>query len=289
MQPSPAPHPNPSRPRVRPPAKACDTQVHVFGPQALFPYMPNRKYDPPDAPVEKLTRLHDVLGFDRGVIVHPSIHGTDNRATLHAMRIANGRYRGVAVIGDATTENDLAEMDAAGIRGIRFNFVRFLGGPPDLGVFRRAVERVKGLGWHLIVHVEGVDLVEHEAMFRALGLPIIIDHMAHVDITQGLDQKPFRLMLELMKTGSWWVKIANGDRLSKKDAPWDDVIPYARAVIAANPDRVIWGTDWPHPQYRKAMPDDGALVDLLYDYVSDPALIRKILVDNPEALYGFER
>jgi len=283
----PGPVPNPSTPKIKPPPKACDTQFHVFGPAAMFRFRDDRKYDPPDATVEDAMRMHELIGIARGVIVHPSIHGLDMRPTLYALEKARGRYRGVAVINDTIAEAELERMHVAGIRGIRFNFVRFLGGPPDMKVFERALDKVAPLGWHLVVHVDGNDLMEHAAMLRKLSMPLIIDHMGHVDVTAGFDQKPFRLMLDMMKDGNTFVKIATGDRESKTGYPWDDVVPYGARVVETAPERVIWGTDWPHPQYKGPMPDEGKQFELFCRMAPDEKAREQILVKNPETLYGF--
>ena len=283
----PGPVPHPSTPNIKPPPKACDTQFHVFGPSAMFEFRQDRKYDPPDATVEDAMRMHDLIGVERGVIVHPSIHGIDMRPTLYALEKARGRYRGVAVINDTIAEAELERMHVAGIRGIRFNFVRFLGGPPDMKVFHNALDKIASLGWHVVVHVDGNDLMEHAARLRKLSMAVIIDHMGHVDVAAGLDQKPFRLMLDMMKDGNTYVKIATGDRESKTGFPWDDVVPYGAAVVANAPERVIWGTDWPHPQYKGPMPDEGKQFELFCRMAPDEKVREQILVKNPETLYGF--
>jgi len=287
MAKDPGPVPNPTKPKIKPPPKACDTQFHVFGPSDMFPFRADRKYDPPDSTVEDAMRMHDAIGVERGVIVHPSIHGTDMRPTLFALDKAHGRYRGVAVINDSITEAELDHMHVCGIRGIRFNFVRFLGGPPDMKVFERALAKVAPIGWHLVVHVDGNDLVEHAPMLRKLSMALIIDHMGHVDVAGGLDQKPFQLMLDMMKDGNTYVKIATGDRESKTGYPWDDVVPYGARVVETAPERVIWGTDWPHPQYKGPMPDEGKQFELFCRMCPDANQREQILVRNPETLYGF--
>lgn len=283
----PPPHPSPSKPSVPPPANACDTHCHVFGPRDRFAYAERRPYDPPEAPFEKLRAFHDHMGIDRAVVVQSAIHGTDNRAMLDALARSGGRYRGVANLDDGFGEAEIAALHAAGVRGVRFNFVRFLGGPPDLKVFARVVERIAGFGWHVTVHTTVDDLREHRDLFAGLGAPLMIEHMSHIDVTAGLDHPDFRDMLDMIRAHGWWSKIANGDRLSAAGPPYADVIPYARAVIEAGPDRAIWGTDWPHPMYKKTIPDDGDLVDLIHAIAPDGDILRKILVDNPARLYDF--
>ena len=283
----PPPHPNPSKPSSPLPPLSCDTHCHVFGPKARFPYAERRPYTPPEAPFEKLRALHDHLGIDRAVVVQSAIHGTDNGAMLDALGHSGGRYRGVANLGGTETDAEIERLHAVGVRGVRFNFVRFLGGPPDLAVFRRAVDQVSGVGWHVTIHVTMDDLAEHADLFKTLPLPVMIEHMAHVDVAAGLDQPAFRFLLDLIRDHGWWSKIANGDRISVTGTPYHDVVPFAHAIIEADPDRVIWGTDWPHPKYQKIIPDDGDLVELLYAYAPDADIRRRILVDNPARLYDF--
>jgi 2-pyrone-4,6-dicarboxylate lactonase len=286
-QPCPPPHPTPSKPSAAPPPLSCDTHCHVFGPRDRFPYFEGRPYDPPEAPYAKLRALHDHLDLDRAVVVQSAIHGVDNTAMLDALAQSGGRYRGVCNLNASFSEKDIEAMHAAGVRGVRFNFVRFLGGPPDLGVFKRVTDMVADFGWHVTVHAWTDDLTEHADLFGSLKLPVMLEHMCHIDPEAGLDQAPFRLLLEGIREHGWWSKIANGDRVSKTGRPYNDVVPYAQAIIETDPDRVIWGTDWPHPMYRGTIPDDGELVDLLYSYAPDAETLKKILVDNPARLYDF--
>jgi predicted TIM-barrel fold metal-dependent hydrolase len=281
-----APDPNTRRPRFALPPGACDAHCHIFGPGAVFPYASDRAYTPPDAPFEELVRLHGTLGVERAVIVHASCHGTDMRATLDGIARSGGRFRGTAIIDEACTDADLGRLHEGGIRGVRFNFVRHLGGRPDPAFFRRTVQRVKAMGWHLILHLDASDIVEFEAMFRAIPVPMVIDHMGRVVAKDGPEQKPFRVLLDFMRNENAWVKICGAERVSSSGPPFADAVPFAQALIAAAPDRILWGTDWPHPNV-KHMPNDGDLVDLIPLMAPDPALQKKILVDNPARLYGF--
>lgn len=283
----PPPHPAPHRPRFVPPPGACDVHVHVFGPADRFPYHPASTYRPVDAPKERLRSLHGLLGFDRSVIVQATCHGTDNAATLDAIASSNGQWKGVAIIDEGFTDRDLEEMHVGGIRGARFSFARHLSGPPDFGRVRRIAERVKPLGWHLVIYIEERDILEFDADLRGFGVPVVFDHMIRVDVEGGVDSPPFRLLLEFLRGEDVWVKISCAERLSRQGPPYDDVVPFARAAIEANPDRVLWGTDWPHPNLWQGMPDDGDLVELLPRYAPDPEVRRKLLVDNPDILYGF--
>jgi 2-pyrone-4,6-dicarboxylate lactonase len=270
----------------RPPRLACDAHCHVFGPAAKFPYAKDATYHPADAPFEGLKALHRKLGFERAVIVHASCHGSDMRATLDAIARSGGRYRGTAIIDPSYGEADFQKMHDGGIRAVRFNFVKHLGGWPDMGFFRKTVERLEAMGWHLILHLDSADLKELAPVLGGLRIPFVIDHMGRVQAALGLEQPPFRLLLELMRNDLCWVKISGPERVSSKGPPFTDAIPFAQALIAAAPDRVLWGTDWPHPNV-KWMPDDGELVSLFPLMAPEPATQAKILVDNPARLYGF--
>jgi len=290
MELCPPPDPRPKKPQLALPRNACDAVCHVIGPRSRFPFSRDRKYDAPDAPFEDLARLHAVLGFERAALVQASVHGDDNRAMLDALERSGGRYRGVAILDERVSDRELERLDGAGVCGVRFNFVRFLGGPPPAASFRRIVERIAPLGWHVALHVGGAELLEHERMLRKLRLPVVIEHMGRVDIAAGQRQKSFQRMLGLMKHDGFWAKIDMGERLSLSGAPYADVVPFAQAIVETAPERVLWGTDWPHPIYQpgRPMPNDGDLVDLFGTYVPDPVLREKILVDNPAKLYRFE-
>lgn len=272
--------------KFTPPPLACDAHCHVFGPAAKFPYDPQAAYHPQDAPFEELQRLHSGLGLQRAVIVHASCHGADMRVTLDAIARSAGRYRGTAIIDSSYSEKDFERMHEGGIRAVRFNFVRHLGGRPDMGFFRKTVDRLQALGWHLILHLDAQDLIEFEDLFSKLPVPFVIDHMGRVKAADGLEQPPFKTLLGFLKNDNAWVKICGAERVSSKGPPFTDAVPFGRALVEAAPDRVLWGTDWPHPNV-KWMPDDAALVDLFSLMAPDPALQRKILVENPARLYGF--
>lgn len=279
-----------SRPPTRftPPPDATDAHCHIFGPSHRFPFSPDRTYTPPDSGLEEFEKLQGRLGLSRAVFVQASCHGTDNRAMLDAMARGQGRYAGVAMIGDMHTDDDLDEMQRLGVRGIRFNFVKHLGGTPDMGLFHAQVERIAARGWHIELHFDARDLPEFSDMLAGLAVPFIIDHMARVDAAAGVDQPAFDYLLGLMDSDERaWVKISGAERLTAHGtSPYDDVVPYARALIDIAPDRVLWGTDWPHPNVRH-MPDDGELVDVLADFAPDESVRNRILVDNPTRLYDF--
>jgi 2-pyrone-4,6-dicarboxylate lactonase len=281
-----APDPNTRTPKFRPPPLACDAHCHVFGPGAKFPYDPKAAYHPPDAPFASLQGLHKKLGLERAVIVHASCHGPDMRATLDAIARSGGKYRGTAIIDESYADKDFQKMHDGGIRGVRFNFVKHLGGRPDMGFFAKTVERVKAMGWHLILHLDADDLIEFRELFMKIPVPMVIDHMGRVKAADGLDAPAFKTLLGFMRQETFWVKVCGAERVSSMGPPFTDAVPFARALIEAAPDRILWGTDWPHPNV-KWMPNDGDLVDLFPLMAPTPELQKKILVDNPARLYGF--
>ena len=280
------PDPHTRKPKFRPPPLACDAHCHIFGPAAKFPYDPKASYHPPDSPFEGLQRLHKILGLERAVIVHASCHGADMRATLDGIARSKGAYRGTAIIDESVSEKQFEEMHEGGIRGVRFNFVKHLGGRPDMGFFQKTIQTIKPMGWHLILHLDAQDLVEFKDMFLKIPVPMVIDHMGRVKASDGLEQKPFQTLLGFLKNENFWVKVCGAERVSSKGPPFDDALPFAQALIAAAPDRILWGTDWPHPNV-KWMPNDGDLMDFFAQMATTPALQKKILVDNPARLYGF--
>ena len=281
------PDPNTRKPRFRPPPLACDAHCHIFGPAAKFPFDSAAAYHPPDSPFEALQKLHAILGIERAVIVHASCHGADMRVTLDGIARSNGRYRGTAIIDESYGDREFQRLHDGGIRGVRFNFVKHLGGRPDMALFNRTVERVNGMGWHLILHLDATDLVEFDALFKRLRVPMVIDHMGRVKAAEGLEQPAFKVLLDWMKRENFWVKICGAERVSSLGPPFADAVPFARKLIEAAPDRILWGTDWPHPNVGKYMPNDGDLVDLFAQMAPESALQKKILVDNPARLYGF--
>ena len=284
----PPPHPSPHPPRAfTPPSDACDAHCHIFGPAARFPYSADRAYTPPDSGIGSFEHLQFRLGLSRAVFVQASCHGTDNMAMLDALERGEGRYAGVAMIDESFTDADIARLHDAGVRGTRFNFVAHLGGAPELDVFWRLVDRVQPFGWHIVLHFDARDLPDHAELLDRMPCAYVIDHMARVPTSDGIEQAPFQALLELLGDERCWVKISGAERLTAGgEPPYDDVVPYARAIVAAAPERVLWGTDWPHPNVRH-MPDDGDLVDLLADLVPDAAQRARILVTNPETLYDF--
>ena len=228
-----------------------------------------------------------MLGIERAVLVQASCHGTDNRAMLDAIKARGGRYRGVAILDSSVTEADYAALHDGGIRGVRFNFVEHLGGRPDMALFHQVIERIRPLGWHLVVHLDAVDIPEISTLLRRVPLPFVIDHMGRVKANGGLEQRSFRALLELMKLDTCWVKVCGAERVSTAGPPFLDAVPFARAIVDAAPDRVLWGTDWPHPNVGRFMPNDGDLVDLVAEIAPDEVQREKLLVHNPAKLYGW--
>jgi 2-pyrone-4,6-dicarboxylate lactonase len=282
------PDPDTKTPGFVPPPNACDAHCHVFGPAKKFPFAEGRTYTPPDSPFEALQKLQGVLGLERAVIVQATCHGTDNSATLDAIARSDGRYRGVAIVDDSFSERDFENLHAGGIRGVRFSYARHIGGAPDFSQVKRIAAKVAPLGWHVVLYLEAEDVAENARTLAALPLPVVIDHMGRVATADGIDQKPFRLLLDLVKGEDFWVKVCGAERISSAGPPYTDAAPFAQALIEAAPDRILWGTDWPHPNITGQMPNDGALMDLLARYASDNTVRNRILVDNPARLYGFD-
>lgn len=283
-KPIPGPDPHPVKPRYAPPPGACDAHCHIFGPAARFPYAPERRYTPPDAPKEKLRALHDFLGLSRAVLVQASCHGADNRAMLDAIAWSKGAWRGVAMVSDDVSEKELDTLHAGGARAVRFNFVRHLGGAPNMRTFERTLSMIEPLGWHVVLHFDAEDIEAYSDYIGRMRVPFVIDHMGRVQAAHGLAQKPFEMLLELLRNELAWIKVSGPERVSSTGKAFHDAIPFAAALIEAAPDRVLWGTDFPHPNV-KIMPNDGELVDLFAAIVADHGLRKKILVDNPSRLY----
>jgi 2-pyrone-4,6-dicarboxylate lactonase len=283
--------PDPSKPRYVPPPGAVDAHCHVFGPGDRFPYAPERKYTPVDAGKEQLFALRDFLGFDKNVIVQATCHGADNSALADALRAAGDRARGVATIRPGVARAELADLHAAGVRGIRFNFVRRLADPKPDDYYRGLTEAVARFGWHIVVYFEAPDLAERWQLFTGLPTTVVVDHMGRPDVTQPVDGPDFARFTRFMREHeNIWSKVSGAERLSVSGPPdYADVVPFARHIVETFPDRVIWGTDWPHPNMKSHMPDDGNLVDLIPRIAPTGDLQRRLLVDNPTRLYWENR
>lgn len=290
------PDPNTRKPKFTPPPKACDTHFHVFGPPEKFPFVSTHEYTPPAAPLEHYQKMLAVIGVERAVVVQPSVHGLDNSATLDAIKNAAGKVRGVGRIDDKTPKDEIRRLHDGGIRGVRFNLLDRPRGNVKLDVLDRCVENVVDLNWSIDLHIDMKNLLAQENRIRTMPVPVVIDHIARVKPAEGLRQAGFQLLLDLLALPHVWVKVSGADKICDTAVhiyhglPFVDVVPYAQAVIAAAPDRVIWGTDWPHSNNFAPghTPNDGDLVDLLAAFAPDEAMRKKILVDNPARLYGFE-
>jgi len=279
-------HPSPSRPRVRLPAGACDAHVHVFGPTARFPFAPERTFTPCEAPKEALFALHDRLGIERCVVVQSNAHGYDNGVTEDTLAARAGRYVGIALVPLTVPDAELARLDRAGFRGARFHFMRHLGAATPIADVIAFGNRLAPLQWHLQVHFESALVHELATAIRRSPVPVVIDHMARVDAGGGVEHADFQALLALLEAPNVWVKVSGSDRVSRTGPPYADAMPFARALVEAAPERVLWGTDWPHPNLGH-VPDDGALADLIAQFAPDAAQRQALLVDNPTRLYRF--
>ena len=284
----------PSKPSFKLPPGAVDAHCHVFGPGDVFPYAPERKYTPCDASKDQLFALRDHLGFDKNVIVQATCHGSDNRALLDALNASNNKARGVATVKQDVTDAELEAMQAAGVRGVRFNFVKRLADFTPREVLLEIAHRIAPLGWHVVVYFEAVDLPRLYDFFSALQTTVVVDHMGRPDVTKPVDGPEFELFVNMMREHpNIWSKVSCPERLSitgpkalnGEQHAYQDVVPFAKRLIESFPDRVLWGTDWPHPNLKDHMPDDGLLVDFIPQIATTPELQKKLLVDNPIRLY----
>ena len=286
------------------PRGGCDCHVHVFGDPGKFPFAEKRIYTPPEASVEQLLDLQGALKLERVVVVQPSVYGSDNSCTVDAVRRLGARGRGVAVIDQSTTRASLQEMNAAGIRGVRLNLETNTAGRFDPAAAKALLdttaEQINGLGWHIQMYTRTSIIAALKEHLAKLPFPVVFDHFGRADPTLGTNQPGFDALTELMKSGDAYVKISGAYRVSQKAPDYADATPLAQALVQANPDRIVWGTDWPHPNsdHGRGKPlseisppfaiDDGLLLNQLVKWVPDAALRKKILVDNPARLYGFD-
>ncbi len=287
-------HPAPSVPTLRLPRGAVDAHCHVFGPGREFPFAPERKYTPCDASKEELFALRDRLGFERNVIVQATCHGSDNRVLVDALEHANGRARGVATVKRTISDAELRALHEAGVRGVRFNFVKRLVDFTPKDELREIARRIAPLGWHVVVYFEAGDLPELWEFFTALPTVVVVDHMGRPDVRKPVDGPEFELFIQLMREHpNVWSKVSCPERLSisgppalhGEKNPYADVVPFGRRLVETYPDRVLWGTDWPHPNLKGHMPDDGLLVDWIAHVAPTVALREQLLVSNPMRLY----
>ncbi len=284
-------HPHPSKPAFRVPSGAVDAHCHVFGPAAQFPFAPERKYTPCDASKAQLFALRDHLGFARNVIVQATCHGADNRAMADACRASDGRARGIATVRRTVSEAELLALHEAGVRGVRFNFLKRLVDFTPKDELMEIAARIAPLGWQVVIYFEGQDLPGLWDFFTSLPTTVVVDHMGRPDVGKPLDGPEFALFLRLMREHpNLWSKVSCPERLSKSGPPdYLDVVPFARRIVEEFPDRVLWGTDWPHPNLKGHMPDDGRLVDFIPRIAPTPELQHKLLVANPMRLYWPEQ
>ncbi|MFD6131086.1 amidohydrolase family protein [Streptomyces diastaticus] len=283
----------PSKPRFALPPGSVDAHCHVFGPAAEFPFAPERKYTPVDASKHDLFALRDHLGVTRNVIVQATCHGADNSALVDALRTAGDLARGVATVRPDVSDGELRRLHDAGVRGVRCNFVRRLVDAAPTEALEAVVRRVAPLGWHVVLYFEAADLPGLESFFASLPVPLVIDHMGRPDVTRSADGPEFARFLRFVEANDVWVKVSCPERLTatgpraldgERDA-YRDVVPFARKVVDTFTDRVLWGTDWPHPNLKDHMPDDGLLVDHIPRVATTPDRRQALLVDNPMRLY----
>ena len=278
----PVPESSRSAPARRPPSLACDCHIHVFGPYARYPLDPARKYTPPEAPLEDYLAVARALGTDRVVLVQPSVYGTDNRCQRDAIAQLEERARGVAVVEASISEDALDELNGAGFVGARINLMR----EGDLESMETIAAKARPLGWHLQIHAPGAKLPELAERLLRLPVPFVIDHFGRVNAREGLEQPGFRALMRLVDSGRCWVKLSAPYRIDLDGAPYRKAAGLARALVQRNPERMVWGTDWPHPDVA-VVPDDPGLLDALVDCVADESTRNRILVDNPAKLYRF--
>jgi predicted TIM-barrel fold metal-dependent hydrolase len=283
------PHnPNPSPPHLSLPPLSCDSHFHVFGPRRVFPFSPQRTFTPQDAPKEELFALHRMLGIERGVFVQSAAHGSDHSVVLDLLAAGQGRYRAVGLITPSITRQDLMRLHGAGVCGARFHFFSHLGAPMPRGDIDAVIGLIAPLGWHVAVHVGEQGILEQYDFIASIDAPVVIDHIGRINVGEGLHGQAFSALRRLLDRGNVWVKLCGTDRITKQPYPYDDAVPFARDLAAHAPERVVWGTDWPHPNHT-AVPDDGKLVDLIAAIAPDERARHLMLVENPVRLFGFGR
>lgn len=285
--PKPSYHEAPTRPSLRLPRGSCDAHVHVFGPAGRFPFDPGSTFFPADAPKERLFALHDFLGIERCVIVQSVCHGFDNSAVADALGTRSGRYRGIARVPMSVSDNALRALHVDGFRGLRFNFGKELGPAAPIEAVIALTKRLAPLDWNLQVHFDSELIDDLSPWFLRSSVPVVIDHMGRVNADRGLGQAGFQSLLRLLDDQRMWIKLSGADRVSRTGAPYQDAIPFARMLVERFGDRVVWGTDWPHPN-TPTVPDDGVLTDALASIAPLRSELEALLVTNPQRLYGFE-
>lgn len=284
----PPPDPHPRTPRYKAPPSACDCHAHVIGPAEKYPFVADRSYTPPDALLADYLHMLSVIGIERSVLVQPSMHGTDNTLMMNAIAATKTvEMRAVVVVPSDVTDGELSTLQDGGAQGVRMNMI-YRGGGVSLDEATALARRIRRSGWHLQVLID-VSTIGEAAIFElaALPVPLVVDHMGHFDARKGVDDKGFKALIECVRRGNTWVKLSGANRLTAQEFPFADVRPLTEALCAAAPNRVVWGTDWPHTVSKTEMPKDGDLIDLLKNWLKDDELMRTILVDNPAQLYDF--
>jgi predicted TIM-barrel fold metal-dependent hydrolase len=277
---------HPKKPRLVLPPLSCDAHFHVFGPRRQFPFSADRTFTPQDAPKEQLFDLHRFLGFERGVFVQSACHGSDHRVVLDLLAAGDGRYRGVALLTPRVSKRELLDLHAAGVCGARFHFFSHLGAPTPYDDIRAVIALIAPLGWHVAIHVGGQGMLEQYEFIASIEAPVVIDHIGRIDVDEGLQGPSFSALHRLLDRGNVWVKLSGADRITRQSYPYRDAVPFAQCLVEHVPERVVWGSDWPHPNHR-SVPNDGELVDLIGDIAPDDRTRRLMLVDNPAELFGF--
>jgi len=285
--PKPSFNPKPSKPKLKLPPGSVDAHFHVFGPQAQFPFAKDASYVPADAPKEELFAMHEFVGIDRGVVVQSAAHGFDNSAAADLIADKKGKYVGVALMRPSASVDEIKKLDAQGFRGVRFNYMSHLGTPPPVEQVVSLAAKLASFNWHLQIHLEAKLIDQLGPKLKLSPVPVVIDHMGRIDAEQGLDQAPFKSLLRLLEDKKFWVKVSGAERASREGPPYADAIPYGRKLVDTFGDRVVWGTDWPHPNLKE-IPDDGVLVDVIAQMAGSEAQRQALLFDNPQKLYGFK-
>ncbi len=267
------------------PPGSWDTHCHVFGPRPQFPFTPTTRPELPDAPKALLFALHERLGIERCVIVQSAMHGLDNRVVEDALIAKKGAYLGVALLPVTVSDAELRRLDAVGFRGVRFNFMPHLKPTASIDEVLAFAPRLAEIGWHLQIHLAASLIGDIAPKLRRSPVPVVIDHIGRIDAALGLDQPAFRDLMSLMSDAATYVKLSGCDRNSASGPPYADAVAFARKLATEFPDQVLWGTDWPHPNHKGPVPDDGALVDLIGEIAQNPAARAKLMVENPRFFY----
>ena len=276
----------PSKPKLKLPSGASDSHVHIFGPRKIFSFAEGRNYTPADATKEMLFALHAQLGIEHCVIVQPNCHGYDNSVTEDAIAATGGAYRGIALVPASVSEAELKRLATAGLCGARFHYMKHLNKGASIDDVIALSKRLADIGWHLQIHMEADLIADLAPAIKRAAVPVVIDHIGRVDASLGLNAPGFTNLLKLMDDKKIWVKVSGCDRITRKGPPYADAIPFARKLVAEFGDRVVWGTDWPHPNHAH-IPDDGLLVDILAEIAPKPDQLQALMVDNPQRLYKF--